>query len=167
MAAIPMDTSGGIIAIKAHMEQRGERGLAHSAVTGQILKSFFEVYRELGYGFSEGVYRRALAIDVGASGLKVLEEVPLDVYYRGVLVGRFRADMIVAGVVLVETKAAAVLEDYAQAQLLNYLKAAGGGVGMLLNFGREPTFRRLVLGTAGEGSLPRARDRREGVRGPG
>jgi GxxExxY protein len=136
-----------------------ETQLAHKAITGEILKAFFEVHRELGYGFSEVVCRRALAITIRAAGLEAVEEMPLEVHYRGALIGRFYADVIVAGVVLVETKAAGAMEDYAQAQMLNYLKAAGGGVGMLLNFGREPTFKRLVLGNAGE-SLPCLQSRR-------
>jgi GxxExxY protein len=127
--------------------------LAHSQVTGEILKAFFDVYRELGYGFSEIVYRRALALVIRTSGLEALEEVPLEVHFRGVVIGRFHADLIVARVVLVETKATAKLESYAEAQLLNYLKAAGGGVGMLLNFGHEPTFKRRVLGSTNS-SLP-------------
>jgi GxxExxY protein len=135
------------------MEQTDESKLAHSTITGEILKVFFDVYRELGYGFSEVVYRRALALVIRASGLEALEEVPLEVHFRGAVVGRFHADLIVARVVLVETKAAATLERYAEAQLLNYLKAAGGGVGMLLNFGHEPTFKRRVLGSTNP-SLP-------------
>ncbi len=128
--------------------------LVHQQVTGAILKSFFEVYNELGFGFPEIVYRRSLGILLRAAGLDAIEEVPLRVVFRGVLVGRFNADMVVERVVLVETKATFTIESYAQAQILNYLKAAGGGVGMLLNFGHEPTYRRLVLGNASN-SLPR------------
>ena len=135
------------------MEQTDQSNLTHGDVTGEILNAFFDVYRELGYGFSEIVYRRALALVIRASGLEALEEVPLEVHFRGALVGRFHADLIVARVVLVETKAIATLESYAEAQLLNYLKAAGGGVGMLLNFGHQPTFKRRVLGSLNP-SLP-------------
>ena len=90
---------------------------------------------------------------IRAAGLNVIEEVPLNVRFRGEVIGRFYADVIVDGVVMVEIKAAAHVESYAVAQLLNYLKAAGGGVGLLLNFGREPAFKRLVLGNA-VSSLP-------------
>jgi GxxExxY protein len=153
-----MFPAGGTVAVQKLMEHAEEPRLAHSTVTGEILKSFFEVYRELGYGFSEVVCRRALVVVLRAAGLEAMEEVPLEVHFRGALIGRFYADVVVAGVVLVETKAAATLEGYAQAQLLNYLKAAGGGVGMLLNFGREPTFKRLVVGDPGT-SLPQLRSR--------
>jgi GxxExxY protein len=135
------------------MAETDQSKLAHSPVTGEILKAFFDVYRELGYGFSEVVYRRALALVIRASGLEALEEVPLEVHFRGAVIGRFYADLVVARVVLVETKATATLESYAEAQLLNYLKAAGGGVDMLLNFGHEPTFKRRVLGSTNP-SLP-------------
>jgi GxxExxY protein len=120
--------------------------LAHAPITGQILGSFFDVHRELGHGFSEVVYRRALAIPLREAGLAASDEVPLRVHFRGEVIGIFRADLVVAGVVLVEVKAAAVLDGYAETQLLKYLKAAGGGVGMVLNFGRSPAFKRRVVG---------------------
>lgn len=129
------------------MEHPDESRLAHAAVTRTIIGCFFEVYRELGYGFSEAVYRRALRIAIRAAGLSATEEVPLTVHFRGEVIGRFYADLLVEGLVLIEIKAAATVETYAVAQLLNYLKAAGGGVGLLLNFGREPGVKRLVLGS--------------------
>ena len=130
-----------------------EVSLPHAPVTGQILGSFYEVHRELGHGFAEAVYRRALAIVLRGAGLIAMEEVPLGVHFRGQIIGTFRADLIVAGVVLVEVKAAPALDSYAEIQLLNYLKAAGGGVGLLLNFGRSPTFKRRVMGDPAN-SLP-------------
>ncbi len=154
-----MNPHGGAIAGRIVMEHTDQLKLAHGDVTGDILKAFFDVYRELGYGFSEIVYRRALAFVIRASGLEALEEVPLEVHFRGAIVGRFHADLIAARVVLVETKATPTLQSYAEAQLLNYLKAAGGGVGMLLNFGHEPTFKRRVLGSVNP-SLPALRPAR-------
>jgi GxxExxY protein len=128
------------------METPGGVALAHGDVTGRIIAGFFEVYNELGHGFSEVVYRRALAIVLRAAGLDVAEEVSLHVHFRGPVIGTFRADLIVNGVVLVEVKVAATIDSYAEAQVLNYLKAAGGGIGMLLNFGRQAAFKRLVMG---------------------
>lgn len=84
----------------------------------------------------------------------MLEEAPLHVYFRGHLIGQFRADLVVDSCVLVEIKAATALEPYAEAQLLNYLKAAGGGVGLLVNFGRSVAFKRRVVGDIAAKCLP-------------
>src|SRR5262245_596979 len=80
--------------------------LREEATTAAILNGFFAVYRGLGSGFVEGVYASALALELTALGLRIDAEVPVSVFYRGVEVGRFRADLIVNGVVLVELKAA-------------------------------------------------------------
>ena len=79
--------------------------------------------------------------------MRVARSVPLQVHFRGHMIGSFFADLIVDRTVLIEVKATATLENYAIAQTLNYLKVAGGsGVGILLNFGRKPEFKRLVIG---------------------
>ena len=82
------------------MEHPGESRLAHAEVTRAIIGCFFEVYRELGYGFSEAVYRRALRIVIRAAGLNVIEVVPLSVRFRGEVIGRFYTDLVVDRVVL-------------------------------------------------------------------
>jgi GxxExxY protein len=89
------------------------------------LPGFFETYRELGQGFSEQVLCRALAIVLRAAGLSVLEEAELDVWFRGQCIGRFRADLIVNRTILIEVKGMSETKSFAEAQLLNYLKAAG------------------------------------------
>lgn len=119
---------------------------AHGELTGRILEGFHQTHQELGSGFSEGVCRRALGIVLAELGLDVRTEVKLTVGFRGYCIGTFFADMVVNDIVLLEIKAGQALEGYAQAQLLNYLKAAGGGVGLLLNFGRTPQHKRLVMG---------------------
>ena len=120
--------------------------LAHADLTDRILAGFFEAYGELGHGFSEQVLCRALAIILRAAGLSVLEEAQLDVWFRGHCIGKFFADLIVNRTILVEVKGLPEIKPYAEAQLLNYLKAAGGGVGLLLNFGHQPKFKRMVVG---------------------
>jgi GxxExxY protein len=125
----------------------------HGSITGRIIAGLFEVFRELGYGFSEVVYRRALAIALRAAGLNVRELAPLQVWFRGAVIGTFEADLVVENTVIVEVKAAAAIDAYAEAQVLNYLKCAGGGVGMVVNFGRRPDFKRMVMGDAAN-SLP-------------
>ena len=87
-----------------------------------------------------------MAIALEEAGLRVHEEAPLAVHFRGRCIGSFRADLIVEDTVLVEIKAATALENYAVSQILNYLKVAGGGVGLLLNFGRKPEFKRYMVG---------------------
>jgi len=118
----------------------------HQDVTRAIIGGAFDVSNELGHGFSEAVNRSALALVLRQNGLSVVEEQILRVLFRNHVIGTFYGDLVVEGVVIVEVKAAAAIEAYAEAQLLNYLKAAGGGVGLLLNFGRRAEYRRRVVG---------------------
>ena len=126
----------------------------HGEITGAIKDALFDTHHELGYGFSEHVCRRALAIVLRDAGFQVSEEVLLPVSFRGKSIGTFYADLVVSGRVLVEVKVMPSLMPYAQAQVLNYLKAAGGGVGMLVNFGPEAQFKRFVQGRDPTHSLP-------------
>ena len=130
--------------------------LPHAALTDKILGAFYDVARELGYGFAEKVCVRALEIALSEAGLKVLSEVQLHVPFRGQIIGDFYADLVVDGTILVEVKTAAQIEDYAKAQILNYLRCAGGGVGLLLNFGKRREFKRFVVGNP-HNSLPQLR----------
>jgi GxxExxY protein len=132
--------------------------LAHGELTGRILECFYETYGELGHGFSEAVLRRAMAIVLEESGLQVVREAQLEVWFRGRPIGTFYADLIVESTILIEIKASTSIEGYAVAQTLNYLKVAGGGVGLLLNFGRKPEFKRLVMGEPSNG-LPLLRNK--------
>jgi len=138
------------------VDEQIERALPHSDITERIIAAFYAVRDELGYGFSENVYRRATAVVLCEDGLEAIEEQSITVAFRERWIGTFYADIVVAGVVLVEVKAAATIENYAQAQILNYLKAAGGGVGLLLNFGRQSSFKRFVMGDP-TNSLPALR----------
>lgn len=94
----------------------------HGEITGAIKDALFETHRELGYGFSEHVCRRALAIVLRAAGFQVIEEMLLGVSFRGQSIGTFYADLVVENRVLVEVKVMPWLLPYAQAQILNYLK---------------------------------------------
>jgi GxxExxY protein len=106
---------------------------------------FFEVYNELGPGFLESVYVESLAIALSQAGLSVEREKTLTVRFRGKVVGKFRADLIVGEVVLIEAKACPKLNSLHEAQTLNYLRATSLEVGLLLNFGSRPQFRRLLF----------------------
>ena len=113
-------------------------------LTEAIIGAFFEVYNELGYGFLESVYCRALRIALSARGLESEAEAPIEVYFRGQSVGHFRADFIVADRVIVEVKCMHALAEPEKKQLMNYLRATTSEVGLLLNFGPRPTFMRIV-----------------------
>jgi GxxExxY protein len=120
------------------------RGL-HAKVTEQILGVFFEVYNELGGGFLEGVYQQALRIALVQSGLRVAAEVPVPVHFREEVVGNFRADLIVNDSVLLELKAVSAFDREHEGQILHYLRATSVEVGLLLNFGPRPQFKRFIL----------------------
>lgn len=117
----------------------------HSATTDRVLKTFYEVYNELGSGFLESVYHSTLIVALTEQGLDVASQVLIPVYYRGRTVGEFRADIIVNNEVLLELKAAQMLDRVHEAQVLNYLKATTIEVALLLNFGPKPHFRRILL----------------------
>jgi GxxExxY protein len=117
----------------------------HGDVTAVVLKVFYDVYNELGGGFLESVYHLALNIALKQSGLRVMSEVAVPVYFRGEVVGDFRADLIVNGDVLLELKAAQALDRIHEAQVLNYLRATQIEVAILLNFGPKPQFKRFLL----------------------
>jgi GxxExxY protein len=119
-------------------------GLKHSALTERIIGVFFDVYNELGSGFLESVYVEALGLAFHETRLSIEREMPVAICFRGRIVGRFRADMIVGGTVLLEVKAYPKLHSSHEAQVLNYLRATVLEVGLLLNFGPRPQFKRLL-----------------------
>ena len=109
--------------------------MLHAELTGKILEACFEVGNELGSGFIESVYEKALQVALLQKGIAVERQIPLHMSFRGAVVGDFTADMIIEGKVLLELKAADALTKQHFAQLLNYLKATGIEVGMAINFG--------------------------------
>lgn len=114
-------------------------------LTRAIIGAFFRVYNELGFGFLESVYRRALAHELRKLRLGLDVEVPIDVWYDGIEVGHFRADLLVERRVIVEIKAATALADADRKQLLNYLRATDVEVGLLLHFGPRAGVKRLIF----------------------
>ena len=125
----------------------------HTDTTELIIKAFYKVYNTLGYGFLEKVYGNALAIELSKLGLDVIQEVRIAVYYGGEVVGEYFADLLVAGVVIVELKAVKRLLEEHEAQLLNYLKATSYEVGLLLNFGPKPEVKRKAFDNSRKGSM--------------
>ena len=124
---------------------RGMGALLHAHTTGLLLQAFYQVYNVLGYGFLERVYSNSLAIAAGKLGLSIERQVPIRVHFEGQLVGEYYADLLADRAVLVELKAVRELAEEHEAQLLNCLKATRYEVGILLNFGPKPEFRRRVF----------------------
>lgn len=124
---------------------RGTHELVHGELTREIIGAFYEVYRELGQGFLELVYQRAMPRALSDRGVACEREVPMVVRFRGDVMGEYRADLIVGGAVLVEIKVAVTIVQAHELQLLNYLRATGLRVGLVLNFGPRPSIRRLLL----------------------
>jgi GxxExxY protein len=122
------------------------RKLLHEDTTSKIIGAAFEVHDELGYGFLERVYQRALQVELVRRGATAELERRIQVQYKGIVVGDYDADLIVNDCVLVEIKVAPQYDKRDEAQLLNELKATGIKVGMLINFGRgKVEYKRLVF----------------------
>ncbi|HEX3149176.1 MAG TPA: GxxExxY protein [Gemmataceae bacterium] len=120
--------------------------LAHSDITWEIIGAAFEVDRELGYGFLEKVYQRAMQVELHRGGVRAEIEHKIKVHYKGSIVGEYSADVLVADAVIVELKIAKTYCSQDEAQLLNELKATGIKVGLLINFGRTKVeFKRMVF----------------------
>lgn len=113
-----------------------EHRYSHDALTEKIIGCAYTVANTLGSGFLEKVYENALLHELRKQGLEVIEQSQIAVYYDGVVVGDFAADLVVDGTIIVELKAVSGLNDLHMAQCLNYLKATGLKVCLLLNFGR-------------------------------
>jgi GxxExxY protein len=119
--------------------------LIYGDVTDEIIKQYYRVYNTLGYGFLEKVYENSLRIALTKSGLEVKQQWPIDVHFEDENVGDYFADLLVGGQVIVEIKAADAISAKYEAQLVNYLKATGKDVGLILNFGPKAEFRRKVF----------------------
>lgn len=119
--------------------------MLHKEITDKIINAYYKVYNTLGYGFLEKVYENSLAIALRKSGLKVEQQKNIKVYYEAEEVGEYFADLLVEDSVIVEVKAAKSLAEEHEAQLVNYLKATTIEVGLLINFGREPNFKRKIF----------------------
>ena len=119
--------------------------LRHAQVTHGIIGAFYDVYNDLGPGFLESVYERAMKIALEERGLRVNRQCPIEVRYRGYPVGHFRADLVVEATVLVELKASDRIHPRHVAQVINALKATRFEVGLLLNFGPKAERKRIIL----------------------
>jgi GxxExxY protein len=114
-------------------------------ITEEIISCGFKVSNTLGCGFLEKVYENALALELRKAGLETSQQHGIAVHYAGTVVGEYAADLLVAGKVLVELKAVKALDDVHLAQCINYLKATGLSVCLLLNFGKPKLEVRRVV----------------------
>lgn len=119
--------------------------LLHGELTDIIIKTFYEVYNELGHGFLERVYQNSLYLELKNKGLKVDVQKKIKVYYKGIEVGEYYADLIVEDLIILELKAANCIIVEFENQILNYLKGTNCEVGLLLNFGTKPEFKRKIF----------------------
>lgn len=120
-------------------------GLLHEELTDAIIKTFYEVYNELGYGFLEKVYQNSLYLELKNKGYKVEAQKKISVYYKGTEVGEYYADLLVEDLIILELKAGdSIVKDF-ENQILNYLRGTECEVGLLLNFGKKPEFKRKIF----------------------
>lgn len=118
--------------------------LLYKNITDDILKVYFDIYNHLGYGFLEKVYQNAMYFELQKKGYKVEAQKPIKVYLKGQLIGEYYADLLIEDKVIIELKACELLMNIHVAQLMNYSKATPIEVGLLLNFGEEPEFKRII-----------------------
>jgi len=124
----------------------GDEKIIEKELVYKINSCVFEVYRELGHGFLERVYEKALLIEFNSQRLKAQAQVPIQVHYKGEIVGDYYADLVVEDKVIIELKAQEHLNKAHEAQLLNYLKATKIEVGLLVNFAYpKATVKRFVF----------------------
>ncbi len=117
----------------------------HAELTDKIIHAFYKVYNSLGFGFLEKVYVNALFIELRNMGLYVEKQCRVKVFYENQEVGDYFADLIVSKKIIIELKAAEGLCEEHEFQLINYLKATQIEVGILLNFGKRPEFKRKIF----------------------
>ena len=109
--------------------------MKHEELTRKIIGCAYKVYNQLGFGFLEIVYRKAMVIELSKAGLKAEEEKALQVYYDGIVVGKFSADLFVEDIVVVELKSVQNTVEGHEVQLVNYLNTLKKEIGLLINFG--------------------------------
>jgi GxxExxY protein len=119
--------------------------LLHQELSNKIIAAFYEVYNTLGYGFLEKVYENALLHELISQGIDAICQFPIEVYYNKIKVGQYFADILADSKIVIEIKAAEAIAEEHELQLVNYLKATNIEVGLLLNFGKKPEFRRKIF----------------------
>jgi GxxExxY protein len=129
------------------------RRLIHEDLTRSVIGAFYEVYNVLGFGFLEHIYIPALEHELRARGHRIAREVWVTVFFKGMVMGKQRLDMVVDEKLVVEVKSTYDLRSGALRQLHNYLCAKHLQVGLFLHFGPEPKFYRMVSARPPTGSV--------------
>lgn len=119
--------------------------MLYSETTNKIIEAFYIVYNTLGYGFLEKVYENSMIIKLKQYGFNVEKQKKIKVYFEGDIVGEYFVDLVVNNKIILELKATETLCDEHKYQLINYLKATSMEVGLLLNFGKKPEFKRVIF----------------------
>jgi len=117
----------------------------YKELTEKIIEIFYRVYNKLGYGFLEKVYENAMMIEFKKENISAVSQSAIKVLYEGEIVGQYFADVLILGKIIEETKAVKNIAEEHEAQLLNYLKAIDIEVGLLLNYGPKPSFKRKAF----------------------
>jgi GxxExxY protein len=117
----------------------------HAHLTRRVIGAAHDVYRALGSGFLEEVYRKALLVELEALGIAAQKQAPIEVRYRGVVVGQYWADILAEDVLILELKAVEALHQIHEVQLVNYLRATRIELGLLINFGPKLEIKRRIL----------------------
>jgi GxxExxY protein len=115
-----------------------------NALTEKVIGAFYKVYNTLGFGYLEKVYENALIIELRKSGLKVEPQKPIKVYYEGVVVGEYFADLFIENKLIVEIKSVSHLTVEHESQIFNYLKSTNTAMGLLMNFGPKAEVKRKI-----------------------
>lgn len=111
--------------------------MEHEELTRRIIGCAYKVFNTLGFGFLESVYENAMLIELRTAGLRAVNQHPVKVFYCGQVVGDFEADLFVEDAVIIELKSVRGIAQSHELQLVNYLKATGVNVGLLINFGEQ------------------------------
>jgi len=130
--------------------------MKHEDLTDKIIKIFYQVYNELGFGFLERVYQNSFFLALKQAGFEVEAQRKIKVWFRGFEVGDYYADLIVNHLIIIELKANEALTDEHEAQLVHYLRGTDIEIGLLLNFGKKPQIRRKVYDNSLKSNLKKS-----------
>ena len=142
-----MTRSEKLFSIESYLDNLPEL-MKHKELTSKIIECAFKVHNHLGFGFLESVYQNALLIELSRAGLQAEKDKKIQVKYSGEVIGDFVADIIVEDKIILELKSVNQIHSAHEAQLINYLKATGIEVGLLINFGDQVEIKRKVLDLA-------------------